>query len=77
MSGGRRKAFLLCRRSESGVHRPPASLGKRASRDDWDALDDADRAALHSALDKADEELKSGKGIPGAQVIAELRRGVL
>ncbi len=42
---------------------------------DADDLDDEDRARLHTALDRADEELRAGKGIPGEQVIAELRRG--
>ena len=40
-----------------------------------DDLDDEERARLHAALDRADEELRAGKGIPAAQVIAELRRG--
>jgi hypothetical protein len=40
-----------------------------------DDLDDEERARLHAALDRADEELRAGTGIPAAQVIAELRRG--
>jgi hypothetical protein len=39
-----------------------------------DELDDDDRARLHAALDAADDELRAGKGIPGEQVIAALRR---
>jgi uncharacterized protein len=42
-----------------------------------DGLDDADRVRLHSALDEADDELRAGKGIPGANVIQALRRGEL
>ena len=38
-------------------------------------LDDEDRARLHSALRASEEEFKAGKGIPAAEVIAELRRG--
>lgn len=42
-----------------------------------DDLDDADRARLHEELDAADDELRAGKGIPGAQLVAALRRGEL
>lgn len=38
-----------------------------------DDLDDEDRARLHAALDAADDELRAGKGVPGEQIIAELR----
>lgn len=34
-----------------------------------------DRARLHDALDAADDELRAGKGIPGAPFLAALRRG--
>jgi len=40
-----------------------------------DDLDDSDRAALHAALEASEEEFNAGKGIPAAEVIAELRRG--
>jgi hypothetical protein len=39
-----------------------------------DDLDDADRAALHAALEASEEEFSAGKGIPAAEVIAGLRR---
>lgn len=42
-----------------------------------DELDDADRARLHAELDAADDELRAGKGIPGEQLVAALRRGEL
>ncbi|HWO17411.1 MAG TPA: hypothetical protein VNO30_01500 [Kofleriaceae bacterium] len=42
-----------------------------------DDLDDTDRARLHEALDAADDELRAGKSIPGAQLITALRRGAL
>ena len=41
-----------------------------------DDLDDEDRARLHAALDAADEELRTGKGIPGGEIIAALRGGM-
>ncbi len=40
-----------------------------------DDLDDEDRARLHAALEASEEEFKASKGIPAAEVIAELRRG--
>jgi len=43
----------------------------------FDDLDDEDRARLHEALDAADDELRSGKGIPGDRVVTALRRGDL
>ena len=42
--------------------------------DDGDALDDQDRARLHAALDRADEQLKAGRFVPGERMIARLRR---
>jgi hypothetical protein len=42
-----------------------------------DDLDDAERARVHEALEAADDELRAGKGIPGTQLIAALRRGEL
>ncbi len=44
---------------------------------DGDDLDDEDRARLHAALDRADDELRAGKGIPGAEIISALRAGKL
>jgi hypothetical protein len=38
-------------------------------------LDEEDRSRLHDELDAADDELRAGKGIPGKQLIAALRRG--
>ena len=39
-----------------------------------DELGDSDRAALHAALDASEDEFRAGKGIPAAEVSAELRR---
>jgi hypothetical protein len=41
--------------------------------DDWDDLDDADRAALHEALRQGFEEAKAGRTIDAEQWILELR----
>lgn len=43
------------------------------SLDDGDDLDDEDRARLHAALRRADEEFQQGKGIPAADVLDRLR----
>ena len=43
--------------------------------DGEDGLDDEDRARLHAALERADDQLKAGKYVDGAEVIARLRRG--
>lgn len=42
--------------------------------DEGDDLDDEERARLHAALDRADEQLKAGCFVPGEDVIARLRR---
>jgi hypothetical protein len=44
---------------------------------DGDELDEEDRARLHAALDRADDELRAGKGIPGGDIISALRAGKL
>ena len=41
---------------------------------DGDELDEDDRARLHAALEASEEEFRAGKGIPAAEVIAELLR---
>lgn len=41
---------------------------------DGDKLDEEDRARLHAALDRADEQLKNGRYVPGDQGIARLKR---
>lgn len=43
--------------------------------EEGDALDDEDRARLHAALERADDQLKAGKFVDGAVVLARLRRG--
>jgi hypothetical protein len=41
---------------------------------DHDDLDDQDRARLHAALARAEEEHAQGLGIPADEVLASLRR---
>lgn len=40
--------------------------------DEGDALDDADRARLHAALQRSAEQFRAGKGIPSADVLRRL-----
>jgi hypothetical protein len=41
--------------------------------DDWDDLDDEERAALHEAIREGFEEAKAGKTIDAEEWVAELR----
>jgi hypothetical protein len=41
--------------------------------DDWDDLDDAERAALHEAIREGFEDAKAGRTIDAEQWAAELR----
>jgi hypothetical protein len=40
--------------------------------DDGDHLDDADRARLHAALDRAEAQLAAGQSVPAAEVLRRL-----
>jgi hypothetical protein len=40
--------------------------------DDWDNLDDEERAALHAELDASLDEANAGKTIPAHEVLASL-----
>ena len=40
---------------------------------DSDALDDADRARLHAAIEQGQDEIDRGEGRPADELIAELR----
>ena len=42
--------------------------------DDWDDLDDEDRARLHEALDASEDDIAAGRVYPAEDLIAELRR---
>ncbi len=44
------------------------------SLDEGDNLDDQDRARLHAALLRSDEEFRAGLGIPAADVLDRLRK---
>jgi len=41
--------------------------------DQGDDLDDEDRARLHAALDRSQEDFLAGRGVLAEQVLAELR----
>jgi len=41
--------------------------------DDWDDLDDEERAALHESLRESIEQMKAGQTIDIEQALAELR----
>ncbi len=41
--------------------------------DAGDALDDADRARLHAAIERSAEELAAGRGVPADEVLEHLR----
>jgi hypothetical protein len=53
---------------------PEGSEVELAVVDEGDDLDDEDRARLHAALDRADEQLKAGRFVSGKDVITRLRR---
>lgn len=41
--------------------------------DDWDALDDADRAALEAAIGRSEAQAKAGQVIPVEDLLRRLR----
>jgi hypothetical protein len=41
--------------------------------DEGDQLDDADRARLHAALERADEQVREGQAVDAKDVLDELR----
>jgi hypothetical protein len=40
-----------------------------------DELDEEERARLHAALEASEDDFRAGRVVPGADVIAGLRRG--
>ena len=44
------------------------------SLDEGDDLDDEDRARLHAALRRSDEEFREGPGVPAEEVLDRLRK---
>jgi hypothetical protein len=40
---------------------------------DHDSLDDDDRARLHASIERGQDEIDRGEGIPAERVIADLR----
>jgi hypothetical protein len=41
--------------------------------DDWDGLDDAERAELHEAIREGIEDMEAGRTVDAKKAIAELR----
>lgn len=52
---------------------PEGSVVPLEIADDWDDLDDAERADLHASLRESIEQMKAGQTIPLEQALAELR----
>lgn len=44
------------------------------SLDEGDELDDEDRARLHAALRRSDEEFREGLGVPAEEMLDRLRK---
>lgn len=55
------------------VDLPDGTVVELVPADQGDDLDDEDRARLHAALVRSQEDLLAGRGIPADQVMAELR----
>ena len=54
---------------------PEGTVLELAAYDPGDDLDDAERAELHSALEKSFAEARAGRLIPVEKVLAKLRQG--
>jgi len=52
---------------------PEGSVVPLEIADDWDDLDDEERAELHESLRESIEQMKAGKTISLEQALAELR----
>lgn len=52
---------------------PEGSILDMVIADSWDGLDDADRRALHAALDKSAEDVACGRTVPADAVMKKLR----
>jgi hypothetical protein len=55
------------------VNLPEGTRVQLAVVDDADQLDDEDRRRLHVAIERGQQEIAQGKGVPAAQILAELR----
>jgi hypothetical protein len=55
------------------VDLPEGTIVELMPVDQGDDLDDEDRARLHAALERSQQDFLAGRGIPAEQVIAELR----
>ena len=52
---------------------PEGTIVDLAPVDSWDALDDADRQALHEALARSADDAAHGRVVPAEQVLKKLR----
>ena len=52
---------------------PEGSIVPLEIADDWDELDDEERAELHESLRESIEQMKAGESISLEQALAELR----
>jgi hypothetical protein len=57
---------------DENVDLPDGTQVQLAVVDDADELDDAERARLHAAIEKAQDDFDRGEGVPAADVITEL-----
>ena len=55
------------------VNLPEGTVVELMPVDQGDGLDDEDRARLHAALDRSQDDFLAGRGISAEQVMAELR----
>jgi hypothetical protein len=58
---------------DESVNLPEGTEVRLAVVDDADQLDDGDRRRLHAAIERGQQEIEQGQGIPAAQFLAELR----
>lgn len=55
------------------VDLPEGTVVELMAVDQGDDLEDEDRARLHAALDRSQQDFQSGRGIPADEVLAGLR----
>jgi hypothetical protein len=55
------------------VDLPEGTVVELMAVDQGDDLEDEDRARLHAALDRSQQDFQSGRGISADEVLAELR----
>ncbi|WP_394822627.1 hypothetical protein [Pendulispora albinea] len=68
-----REAYIFLVMANAVRNTPEVELETMVA-DDHDELDVDERARLHLALDRADEQLRDGRWLDGEDVIARLKR---